>query len=416
MNLLENFKISILLDQIDTEQRFKGKILKDQNSEVMAQIMSTYINSEPNVKYSSSLNTLFAFVATQLGIGILAMPCVILENGIVLGSVLIFAGGFLNYQTCSYIVEASIVTQKKKFEEISDAILGPSMNNFISMSILACLMTNLVSYICYVNNSVHAQYPKIQQKEEIPAIIVDLFGKENLPYILDDNQTGRLFWAAVFTVRFLIIIIYQVGDCISTLFAKKIECPKPYIIFRQQVPSPIESLSRASLFKFSINGAMNSFPMIFFSFCNQASIPMIYNEMKDKSVTKIKNIMILGTIISSLMFLSIGVFGYLIFIDDEEGIKKSNILLANFGESKSILLFLIICAVSPLYVLPSKETIEQLFIKRGRMSQLQNLMCTLGISIITLSLASFIPSIGDAIFIEGYTADPMTKVSSQSRR
>ncbi|CDW72205.1 UNKNOWN [Stylonychia lemnae] len=211
---------------INRQKVMEGSILKIQNSEEIVQVQSTYIHQEIQPKQSSEIFSIFQFIAPQLGIGILTLPYVILENGLIFGSMLFIAVEVMNYQTCLYI-----------------------------------------------------------QKEEIPIILIENFFGENVPSFLDSSKIGQIFWGT-----------------------------------------------------FSLNGAINSFPMIFFLLGNQPSIPMIYSEMRGKSIKKMKRIMIFGTILSTSLFLPVGIFGYLIFIDDETAIRRQNILLADFGNRKSIFL------------------------------------------------------------------------------
>ena len=64
-------------------------------------------------------------------------------------------------------------------------------------------------------------------------------------------------------------------------------------------------------------------------------------------------------------------------------------------------------AAAPLCVLPSKDTIEELFYKEIGMSKKINVIFTFVLVTVNCFLASFIPNIGDAMTIVGSTINPV---------
>jgi hypothetical protein len=64
-------------------------------------------------------------------------------------------------------------------------------------------------------------------------------------------------------------------------------------------------------------------------------------------------------------------------------------------------------AATALCVLPAKETVEELFLKKQRMSNKQNVLWTFIIVFVSYAFAMFIPSIGDAMTLAGCTTNPM---------
>jgi len=64
-------------------------------------------------------------------------------------------------------------------------------------------------------------------------------------------------------------------------------------------------------------------------------------------------------------------------------------------------------AAAPLCVLPSKDTIEELFYKETGMSMKINVIFTFVLVTVNCFLASFIPNFGDAMTIVGSTINPV---------
>ena len=75
-----------------------------------------------------------------------------------------------------------------------------------------------------------------------------------------------------------------------------------------------------------------------------------------------------GSAIAVLFYIMVGIFGYATFVNNPDSLKSKNILQADYGTNVPIqlgnfaLLFAIIAA-APLCVLPSKDTVEELFYK-----------------------------------------------------
>ena len=73
---------------------------------------------------------------------------------------------------------------------------------------------------------------------------------------------------------------------------------------------------------------------------------------------------------------------------------------------KFTLLFSVIAA-APLCVLPSKDTIEELFYKEKGMNMRQNVVATIGICIAACLIAISLDNIGDAMALVGSTINPI---------
>lgn len=78
-----------------------------------------------------------------------------------------------------------------------------------------------------------------------------------------------------------------------------------------------------------------------------------------------------GSSVAVLFYIMVGVFGYATFVGNLGQLCSKNILQADFKGSIPIqlgnfaLLFSVMCA-TPLCVLPSKDTVEELFYKHQR--------------------------------------------------
>jgi len=123
-----------------------------------------------------------------------------------------------------------------------------------------------------------------------------------------------------------------------------------------------------------------------------------------------------GSSVAVLFYVMVGIFGYATFLAPpiSNELCSKNILQANYQGITAIqlgnfsLLFSVMTA-APLCVLPSKDTIEELFYKEqdNGMTKKQNFFVTLGLVIINCILALFISTIGDAMTLVGSSINPI---------
>jgi len=113
--------------------------------------------------------------------------------------------------------------------------------------------------------------------------------------------------------------------------------------------------------------------LIIFAYMYQVNIPMIYVELEKRNAKEMGVVIGMGSSIAVLFYVMVGIFGYALFAFTPEELCAKNILEANFqGNSlievgKFSILFAVITA-APLCVLPSKDTVEELFYKEKGMT------------------------------------------------
>lgn len=94
---------------------------------------------------------------------------------------------------------------------------------------------------------------------------------------------------------------------------------------------------------------------------------MIYVELENKSPKQMSKVILTGSLILVILFCFVGVFGYATFVNDPELLCSKNILDNNYYDgitlmqvSNFTMLFSVVSSF-PLVILPSKDSIEELF-------------------------------------------------------
>jgi amino acid permease len=127
---------------------------------------------------------------------------------------------------------------------------------------------------------------------------------------------------------------------------------------------------------------------------------MIYVELEDRSPKQMSKVILSGSFILVILFCFVGVFGYATFVNEPEKLCSKNILDNNYYNgitlmqvSNFTMLFTVVSSF-PLVILPSKDSIEELFMNGQKMSKVKNIIVTFLLVSINCCLALFIPNIG----------------------
>ena len=185
---------------------------------------------------------------------------------------------------------------------------------------------------------------------------------------------------------------------------------------RSLVPNIGESIQKAEYFTVSISGISSSIPFVIFAFMYQPTVPIIYNELNNKTTSGMRKVLILGSITVIFLYILSSTFGYLGVIAKttllDTLLSSSNVLEVDyknwaFNVAVLGLLFTVIAAV-PMCILPAKDDFETVFFHSVKMNKCKNLIVTLSFSLICWGPAISIPNISDIISILGCTTNPLS--------
>ena len=76
----------------------------------------------------------------------------------------------------------------------------------------------------------------------------------------------------------------------------------------------------------SFNGVVSSFPLVIFAYMYQVNIPMIYTELEQRNSKQMSKVLIFGTIGAVLLYVIVGLWGYLTFVNNPFGISAAEAL------------------------------------------------------------------------------------------
>mmetsp|Transcript_1472 Transcript_1472/g.1719 ORF Transcript_1472/g.1719 Transcript_1472/m.1719 type:complete len:217 (-) Transcript_1472:217-867(-) len=178
---------------------------------------------------------------------------------------------------------------------------------------------------------------------------------------------------------------------------------------RSLVPDMGENIKNADYFVVTASGLAGSVPFVIFSNMYQPSVPLLYNELQSKSKPRMRQVLIAGGVIASLLYSLDSIFGYLGVLSHQSLLDalltKKNVLEVEYNSwafniAILALLFTVMTSV-PIILLPAKNDFESVFFGTKTMTTKQNVIVTLGISVFCWLLAISVPQISDAISILG---------------
>jgi amino acid permease len=188
-----------------------------------------------------------------------------------------------------------------------------------------------------------------------------------------------------------------------------------FFLDRELVPFPMDNFRSAKYIDMDFNRTLSVLPYIFFAFTYQQSVPMIYREMANRTYNKMYMVLLVGSSITSLLYILMIIFGYLSLVDQPEMLKilhsKHNILQLHYDSIffyfGSFGIIITIFAVAPVYAILSKDIIARNLYEEET-TGVQNFGLAILICFTSYICAICLPGISEAIIILGCTAYPLT--------
>ncbi|CAI2366603.1 unnamed protein product [Moneuplotes crassus] len=373
-------------------------------------VTSPAIYIQKKIRPGGIKGSIFNLICGVLGTGMLTLPVVCLQNGILLGSALIVAGVLLTAFCGMCIVVCSEKTQTDSLEFIAHIAFGHTIGRITSYSMIMCQLGFVTSYIIVV-------------KTLIPSIIKRLMDGA-LPSVLSNDKFVQISIATIYSLLFLLPLslprkmgalrftsLFGFACCIFLVIV--ICCI--FFFDKAVVPDPLDNITEANYLDFSFASLFTSFPFIISSYMYQPMIPAIYKNLENRNMQRMEKVVYIGSFGAVFLYILISVFGYLSFSTNPEQLEilrvKQNILELDFKhnvyfEASIICLVVTIMSAGPLCMLPVKDCVEDLIYKNEIMTDSQNVMVTLLLTGICYAAAIVIPSIGDVLSILGLSCNP----------
>jgi hypothetical protein len=137
-------------------------------------------------------SSVFSLVIICLGAGTTLTPSIFYYNGPIFDSFLILLLAFISFYTGYLIAYCAAITGGKSFEEIAFRLYGKKGLQFTSFCNILCNIGFLIGYLTIF-------------KTTMPSLLIELFGRDKVPSALDDSDSGKALWVAIFSFILLFL-------------------------------------------------------------------------------------------------------------------------------------------------------------------------------------------------------------------
>jgi len=282
-------------------------------------------------KHGGVKGSIFSLITAILGSGTITLPYLAYNNGIGTAIILIIFGAILSYFCGMLLVSCANKVGSDKYEDFAAFCFGRKMVLVTGWSNVSTLLGFVVSYIVFLKNLV-------------PHILNEIFGRKNVPSLLNDGKYGgQIFWATIYS--FLILTPLSMPRKIGALRFNSMfgVCCSFYLVMcivfmffldRGLVKDIGAAFREAHYFDITWNGMVDAVPFVVFAFMYQPNIPIIYRELTTKSYGKMNKIVTIGSSFVVVLYILASMFGYLGLVGSPKGLetlkREQNILQVHY--------------------------------------------------------------------------------------
>lgn len=331
----------------------------------------------------------FALASATLGAGTLALPRAMHEAGWVAGTLTLVACWLLTVYSVYLLIVVLEKTKLRTYEAMARELLGPRWETFTALLIMAFLWGILIVYVVAIGDILEG----LRHLRFFPQVLQGVWGR---------RLSSSLFWLVfmlplsmlrdINSLRYAALIgMLSTGFLVLAICAHLYQEEEPFA-YSQRMSTNLTPVN----WSFSLIAAIPTFS---FSFCCQTNCFEVYEEMADRSVSKMTRTTCISMFLATLAYFVAGVAGYADFGPDID----YNIL-KNYGDpTKTPYIAISFIAISttvttayPVCLFPVRDSVVQLMgypTVYDCPSRIRVAVCML-LAVSTMLAGLFIPNIG----------------------
>lgn len=302
-----------------------------------------------------------------IGVSILTMPYCFRRCGILLSIVSIVVSGLLNRAGCHLLFRSAVLTRKRTFEDIALQVLGPIGKLVVELCVLGFLLGTCVAYFVVIGDlgpSIVSDVTGWQKSAHLRAFTMTFVGMfVALPLGLLRRVDSLSSFSALSFVVYLLLVAKLVSQTSISLLTGGTEQSVSHKFVWWDAGHLLENMP---IFAMSLSCQTQLFELFDHSFLNFEDYDV---------VPKLNRVVRRAVHLCSLVYVSIGLFGYVAFHDVQFGGNILSFLPASLISTAMKLAFVATVAVSlPLCLFPCRTSLFSLLIKSNKDSSRSSLM------------------------------------------
>ncbi|XP_062133895.1 putative sodium-coupled neutral amino acid transporter 10 isoform X2 [Drosophila sulfurigaster albostrigata] len=330
-----------------------------------------------------------------IGVGILAMPFCFQKCGIILSIVLLVLSNWITRICCHYLIKTSLLTRRKSFELLGLHAFGTSGKLLAELCIIGYLIGTCITYFVVVGDLG-------------PQIVCKLFS-------LDIAEHDHLRTVVMIAITICCIVPLGMLRNVDSLSAVCTASIGFYVCLMLKIVLESESHIVANdwtekVLYWEPAGVLQCLPIFSMALSCQMQLFEVFDSINNQSLDKLNGIVRNATWICTLVYISVGFFGYVAYCQHT---FSGNILInlsPSFGSDIIKIGFVLSIAFSfPLVIFPCRASIYSLLYRKGHVENSSYIperrfrFITLFIVVFSLCVALVIPSVELIIGLVGST-------------
>lgn len=278
-------------------------------------------------------SSIFVLLSATLGAGTLAFPFAFKECGWALAIFLMAVCGLAAFYSIYLLVLCSIITGRNSYEELAHSVFGRATEIVVDISIIIFTWGSTVAYMVIIGDT-------------LPPLM-ELFGA-------GDTIMAERWFLLVFSTIFIIFPLTLLSRINSLRHTSLLGFAATAYLLVAVIADTSRRIADDGLDSDRVSAANFSsrifvgLPIIFYGFSSHVNIFSIYRELKTPTLAKATQVIAGNIIIAFLVYGTLGLFGYLAFLEKTDG----NILENYAPENIAIQLGALAMTISVVFYIP----------------------------------------------------------------
>eukprot|EP00164_Ancoracysta_twista_P003027 GFYU01004038.1.p1 GENE.GFYU01004038.1~~GFYU01004038.1.p1 ORF type:complete len:529 (+),score=110.10 GFYU01004038.1:289-1875(+) len=341
------------------------------------------------LKTGSIKGGVFNLCSATLGAGALSLPIAFSQAGIITGTLLLMLGAVATIYSIHLLLHAAKVANLYSYEDLAVKYFGKKFAIVVEVSILLFCFGTCVAYIVAAGDILHtlanSMFPDAGIISDRTFLMCIFVAAIMFPLSLIEEINSLRYSSLLGVMSIVYLVIAIMINSIMKMSTDGFDHGAP-VMFNKPMST------------------IQAFPVVMFAFTCQTNVYSIYCELVRPTRRRMNKVVHRSVLTSFMIYIVIGIFGYLQYEHDVAGNILKNLDIHNpmLAAGEATVTLTVILAF-PLNIFPTRFTIEMMFFTDKEPSRVRHFTITILLVGMALLLAIYVPSINVVFSLLGST-------------